>query len=127
MSTREFEAYLVQQDISGLDVEKATLETDEDYETLKQALRLRFPVFCSNIVKILLFREEEKLACFLTAYYEVHIFQEMIACAIDKGHLQWLNYLWAFGKNFWGTRRHANMIEGEGRPIPFTFLLKCIK
>jgi len=35
---------------------------------------LRFPVLCSNIVKILLFRDEEKLACYLTAYYEIRIF-----------------------------------------------------
>lgn len=127
MSNRQFEAYLVHQDISGLDIENTILETDEDYETLKQALRLRFPVFCSNIVKILLFREEEKLACFLTAYYEVHIFVEMIGCAVDKGHLQWLNYLWGFGKNFLGTRRHARDIKGEGRLITFRDLFKWVK
>ncbi|MFO0117562.1 MAG: hypothetical protein ACK521_08085 [bacterium] len=71
---------------------------------------MRFPVLCSNIVKILLFRDEEKLACYLTAYYEIHIFSEMILCAIDKGHLHWLNYLYAFGKNIFGTRRYTNYI-----------------
>jgi hypothetical protein len=74
-----------------------------------------------------LYREEEKLACFLTAYYEIHIFTEMIACAIDKGHLHWLNYLWAFGKNYTGTRRYANYAEGQGKLIKFRFLFDCIK
>ena len=107
MQTKEHDAFLFQQDISGIEMEMISLETDQELEDLKNALRLWFPIFCSNIVKILLFRDEEKLACLLTAYYELHVSKEMILCAIDNNNFQWLNYLWAFGKNYLGPRRLA--------------------
>ncbi len=40
---------------------------------IKGAFRLRFPCFMANIVKILLYRDEVNLACFLTAYYEISL------------------------------------------------------
>lgn len=47
------------------------MASDEALNNLKTNLRLMFPVFCSNIIKILLYRGEEKLACYFTAYYEL--------------------------------------------------------
>jgi hypothetical protein len=72
---------------------------------LKNSLRLRFPVLMSSIIKILLFRKELKLACLLTSMYEIAIDEEMLAAAIDHGQFQWLDYVWAFGKNYIGPRR----------------------
>jgi hypothetical protein len=94
---------------------------------LKNGLRLMFPKFCSNILKILLFREEEKLACFLTAYYEIHLFEEMILCAIDKGHYLWLHYLWAFGKNIIGVRRYNEHFGRTQEKVHFNRLILMIK
>ena len=36
-------------------------------------MRLYFPVFMCNIVKVLLHKKEQKLACLLTAYYELSL------------------------------------------------------
>ena len=81
------------------------LETEEDMVRLRAALRLRFPQFAANIIKIFLYRGEEKLACMLTAYYEISIDEEMYLMAIENGNFDWLNYVYAFGKNYIGVRR----------------------
>lgn len=73
MSAVGQEAYLEFINVTGEDMEMVKLECAEDVQIIKDAFRLRFPVFCTNILKILLHREEENLACFLTAYYEVSL------------------------------------------------------
>jgi len=72
---------------------------------VKNALRLRFPCFMSNIIKILLFREELRLACLLTSMYEISIDDEMLKSAIEYDQFEWLDFVWAFGKNYRGPRR----------------------
>jgi len=67
-------------------VENVSVDTDEDMDRLKSSMRLMFPRFCSEILKILLYREEVHLACLLTAYYELHIYEEIFELAIDKCH-----------------------------------------
>ena len=57
-----------------------------------------------NIIKILLHYDEEKLACFLTAYYEIELDVIMYIDAIENDHFHWLNYLWVFKKNYIGNR-----------------------
>ena len=81
------------------------LNTDEDMLILKNSFRLNFPALMATIVKILLYREEEKLACLLTAYYEIELRTDMIEKAIERNNIQWLMYVWAFGKNYRGIRR----------------------
>ena len=61
----------------------------------------------ANIVKILLYRDETKLACFLTAYYELAVDEEMIIYAIEQKEFEWLSYVWAFGKNYIGPRQNV--------------------
>lgn len=99
------EAFLEEIGLTGEDIEMCELETEEDIQKLKNSLRLRFPVFISNIIKILLYKEEINLACFLTAYYELSLDENMIFAAIEQKSFQWLNYVWAFGKNYVGPRR----------------------
>ena len=50
---------------------------------LKSSMRLRFPMFMADIVKILLYRDEIKLACFLTSYYELSLDEDLIFLAIE--------------------------------------------
>ena len=69
--------WLVHQKIDGLDIEETAMATEEDVLRLKRGLRLRFPLFMANIVKILLYRDEQKLACLLTAYFELALDKEM--------------------------------------------------
>ena len=59
--------------VTGQVVELLHLNDDEDMEILKNSFRLNFPVLMATIVKILLYRKEEKLACLLTAYYEIEL------------------------------------------------------
>jgi hypothetical protein len=44
----------------------------------------------TNVLKIALQKEEEQLACIITAYYEVIIEQEMIIKALSMDNYNWL-------------------------------------
>lgn len=67
-----------------------------------------------NIIRILLFREEVKLACYLTAYYEIELDINMYINAINFDHFEWMNYLWVFKKNYIGNRlkNMENLVGG---------------
>jgi len=43
--------------------------TKEDIFALKEVLIDKFPLLMTNVLKILLFKQEEKLGCLLTAIY----------------------------------------------------------
>jgi hypothetical protein len=58
----------------------------------------------TNVLKIALQKEEEKLACIIIAYYEVTIEQEIIIKALSMDNYLMLQYLWAFEKNYIGQR-----------------------
>ena len=66
---------------------------------LKTGFQLRFPLLMGNLIKILLYKNEEVLACYLTAFYEIYIDKTMLEKAIIYDHYVWLNYLWVFKKN----------------------------
>jgi len=105
MNDENNEAYLRQRGITGLDIETMLFESEEDAEKLKSMFRIQFPCLMANIVKILLFKKEEKLACLLTAYYELSLDEDSYYQAVDNKNFQWLEFVWAFGKNFIGSRR----------------------
>ena len=91
--------------VTGQVVELVELKDENDMEELKRSFRLNFPCLMATIVKVLLYKEEEKLACLLTAYYEIEFSAKMIHSAIGKDNLEWLMFVWAFGKNYGGIRR----------------------
>ena len=105
MNDENNEAYLRQRGITGFDIETMRLETEEDVGRLCSAFRLHFPSFMANIAKILLYKGEEKLACLLTAYYELSLDEDSYYVAVGSKNFQWLEFLWAFGKNYIGSRR----------------------
>ena len=98
-----------------------SLETREDSETLKTKCRIYFPRLMADITKILLHKKEEKLACLLTAYYELSIEDEDYAHAISSKNWAWLKYVWAFGKNYVRSRR-----DGEATLVTVKMLLKKV-
>lgn len=53
---------------------------------VKNAFRKRFSNLMTNVLKIALWKEEEKIACIITAYYEISIEEEMIAKAISDDY-----------------------------------------
>ena len=62
----------------------------------------------TRIINILLHLEEIKLACFFTAYYEITLTEEDIYTAIMSENYEWLNYVWAFRKNYIGDYPNDN-------------------
>jgi hypothetical protein len=67
----------------------------------------------ANIIKILLFRGEMSLACYLTAFYSISIDKDMFNMAIEKKQLTWLNYVYAFQKNFIGDKSQVDSKTGK--------------
>lgn len=61
----------------------------------------------TNVLKISLQKDEEKLACVITAYYEVALEEELIIRALTSENYEWLFFLWAFDKNYIGQRNKA--------------------
>lgn len=88
---------------------------------LKNSLRLRFTSLTTNILKILLERGEEKVACLLIAFYEVALEDDMIFRAIENKHFQFLQFIWAFNKNLLGPRSAIDSTK-----ITFTNLFDTI-
>ena len=100
--------YLRERGITGRDIENMEIETDEQMVVLKTQLRLQFPLLMANIVKVMLFKEEEKLACLLTSYYEMSLDEDSFYQAVDNKSFTWLSFVWAFGKNYIGSRLIAD-------------------
>ena len=60
----------------------------------------------SKLLKIMLYRGEIELACYLTAYYEIFIDEDMIKNAIRKNWYEWLKYVFAFKKNYVANKHY---------------------
>lgn len=58
----------------------------------------------TNVLKIALQKDEEKISCIITAYYEVSLEEEMIIRALANYNYHWLMFVWAFDKNYVGPR-----------------------
>ena len=65
----------------------------------------------ANIIKVLLFKKEEKLACLLTSYYELSLDEESYYQAVEGKKFEWLKFVWAFGKNYIGSLRQPSSIK----------------
>jgi hypothetical protein len=87
--------------IHGRDIENTEIKTKYQIQKIKVGLQMRFPHLMSSIIEVLLFREEMDLACYLTAYYDFYLDIAMIIKAIDHDYLKWLNFVWAFKKNYY--------------------------
>lgn len=63
---------------------------------MKKSFRAKFLNLMTNILKIALQKEEELIACIITAYYEVTLEQEMLIKALSMDNFKWLQFLYAF-------------------------------
>lgn len=59
----------------------------------------------ANIIRILLSRDEEDLACYLTAFYEITLDDKIVRRAVKNSNYKWLMFVWAFDKNFIGDKQ----------------------
>lgn len=44
----------------------------------------------------------------MTSYYELSLDEDSYYLAVDNRNFQWLEFVWAFGKNYIGSRRQEN-------------------
>lgn len=100
--------YLKKEGLTGLDVEKTEIRTIQQIRKVKAGFQKNFPLFMAGVLKILLFKKEEDLACMLTAFYDLDLDETMYNLAIRKGQYKWLQYLWIFKKNFLGAKSKNN-------------------
>lgn len=73
----------------------------------------------TSLLEILLYRNEEDLSCYLTAFYDFNMIKKkgeackLLLMAIEYDQFKWLNYVWAFKKNYYNSdkKKKINLIE----------------
>lgn len=75
----------------------------------------------TNILMIALQKSEEKIACIITAYYEIEIDINIIVKALLDNQYQWMMFVWNFNKNYIGKRNNSDSIR-----ITYDQLFKAI-
>ena len=88
---------------------------------IKVGFQLRFPHFMADIIRLLLYREEEDLACYLTAFYEIMLQEDIIDRAVKTSKFNWLKYLWAFNQNIFQFNE-SRMNKNDQEDVKFTFI-----
>ena len=56
----------------------------------------------TNIVRILLEKHEEPLACQIAAFYELSLDDDFIFFTLENKFFELLQFIWVFKKNFLG-------------------------
>ena len=67
---------------------------------IKNFFRSQSKKTMSNILRICLSKEEEKLACIITAYYDFYLEAKIVTHALKDEQYEFLRYVWAFDKNY---------------------------
>lgn len=75
---------------------------------IKYSFRMRFERFMTNVLKIAMRKNEEKITCLITAYYEFQLDNFMLIEALANDKYYWLMFVWAFEKNFLGQKNDEN-------------------
>ena len=101
------EEYLKTRGVKQQDIDLARISTEQEAGRLKSSLRLRFPVLMANLIKICLYKGEEKLACHLTNFYEIAIDEELLIRAVETKQFQWIKHVWVMKKNWLGVRNDS--------------------
>ncbi len=66
---------------------------------LKSAFKDKHPLMMTNILRVALQKQEERLACFIIAGYHIEIPESLISHAIEKEQYEFLFWFFAYGKN----------------------------
>ena len=83
-------------------IKNTKINDKSELAKVKKAFRSKFQNLMTNVLKIALQKDEEKLACIIIAYYEVALEQDMIIRALTNENYEWLFFTWAFDKNYIG-------------------------
>jgi len=80
---------------------KYGIETDEDLKDIKFLLSTPVALtYNTNVMRIALNMQEEKIASLLIAYYTVKIDEDMMLRAVKTNQIDFLYCVFAFNKNF---------------------------
>jgi len=80
---------------------KVGIESEEDVKDIKFLMKTKAAAtFNTNVMRIALNMQEEKIASLIVAYYYARIDEEMILRAIKTGQLDFLYCVFAYNKNF---------------------------
>jgi hypothetical protein len=85
-------------------IEATKLEDRDMLMRVKYSFRTKFENVLTNILKIALSKDEERVACMITAYYEINLDEEMLITALATEQYEWLKFVFGFQKNFLGSR-----------------------
>ena len=89
----DFEAKFEQIEALHFDMNK-TIFIQSDFNSTK---------IMSDILKVTMILDEEKLGCFIIAYYDTNINYNIILEAVHDNYYDLLHYIWAFGKNLYDS------------------------
>lgn len=109
--------YLKSLGITKRDIQKVDLKKRESLRDLKTSFRLRYPILMTNILRLLLQKGEEKIACQLAAYYELSIDDEFLFYALEHRFYTILKFIWVYEKNFLGPRFSYDVDVLTGKEI----------
>lgn len=62
----------------------------------------------SQILKLALNKGEAKTSWVITVEYEIILDYDLILAAIDLDNFEWLYFVWAARKNYFGSRNDIN-------------------
>ena len=83
-------------------IENVRISDKGQMAQIKYCFRAKFENVMTNVLKLALLQNEEKLSCIITAYYEVNLDEDMIIKALATDKYEWLKFVWAFNKNYIG-------------------------
>ncbi len=77
-------------------IEATRIEDRDVLMRIKYSFRTKFENLMTNILKISLQKEEERIACMVTAYYEINLDEDMLIQALATEQYEWLKFVWGF-------------------------------
>ena len=81
----------------------------------------------TEMISLLLFKDEVDLACYLTSFYELSINTQILGLAIERKHHRWINFIWAFEKNYEGPPQEFLRPQDKRKKIILKELFKIIE
>ena len=84
-------------------VENTIIPDKETMIRIKYSFRTRFETMMSQILKVTLEKDEEKLSCIIISYYEINLDEDLLVKALSQDRYLCLMFIWAFNKNYIGS------------------------
>ncbi len=104
---KEFQNPFEQMGLSPDIINSTKLEDMQMLLLVKNILRNQLQVVMTNVLRIVLMKHEEKLACIITAYYDFYLEEDTFIASLAHENFEFMHYIWAFGKNYLGDGKRV--------------------